>query len=130
MDDAAGLNINPDLLKEIVGEKARSRKAVTDEDLSRFIGCPVWWLCRVLPAVKSKHQLVVALYLWRRRVVRGNRNTFDVPNNELRSWGISRKVKYQTLDWLAAAGVIKINCKGKKALTVTILFNKPRKKKS
>jgi hypothetical protein len=101
---------------------APEQQCASDE---RLIGCPVWWLQRVLPVVGSKNQLAVALYLWRRRVICGNHRTFDVPNGELKSWGISRKTKYQTLDRLAAAGLIRINRKGKEALTATILLKKP-----
>jgi hypothetical protein len=89
-----------------------------------LIGCPIWWLQRVLPVVSSKNQLVVAIYLWRRRIVCGGRKTFDVPNNELKSLGISRQTKYQTLVRLEAAGAIRIKRKGKEALTVTILSRK------
>jgi hypothetical protein len=90
-----------------------------------FIGCPIWWLLRVLAVVKSGQQLVVGIYLWRRRIQKGNRETFEVPNSELKSWGISRKVKYQALDWLAEAGLIKINRRGRAAVTVTILAKPP-----
>jgi hypothetical protein len=89
-----------------------------------FIGCPIWWLQRVLPVVSSKNQLVVAIYLCRRQAVCGARRTFDVPNSELKSLGISRQTKYQTLVRLEAAGVIRIKRKGKGALTVTILSRK------
>jgi hypothetical protein len=92
-----------------------------------LIGCPIWWLQRVLPVVSSKNQLVVAIYLWRRRVVCGDHKTFDVPNGELKSLGISRKVKYQTFDLLEQAGVIGIKRKGREALTVTILSKRPRR---
>jgi hypothetical protein len=100
-----------------------------------FVGCPVWWLQHVMSVVNTKEQLVVAIYLWRRRVVCGNHKTFDVPNGELKIWGISRHIKYRTLDMLAAAGVIKINqarkskWKGKSATSITILADKPRSKK-
>jgi hypothetical protein len=96
---------------------------------AQHIGCPVWWLRCVLPAVKSKKQLVVALYLWRRRVICGDRGTFDVPNNELRGWGISRQTKYQTLALLVAAGKIRTRQKGKESLTVTILAREPSSKR-
>jgi hypothetical protein len=92
----------------------------------RFFGCPVWWLQRVLPVVKSPHQLVVAIYLWRRRVVCGNHKTFGVPNSELKSWGISRYAKYRTLKQLASAGIIKASFRGKEASGVTILVKQPR----
>jgi hypothetical protein len=42
-----------------------------------FVGCPVWWLQHVMSVVNTKEQLVVAIYLWRRRVVCGNHKTFD-----------------------------------------------------
>jgi hypothetical protein len=109
-------------LDELMAAAPEQRRAPDEH----FIGCPVWWLQRVLPVVESKNQLVVALYLWRRRIVCGNHETFDVPNGELKRWGISRKVKYQALDRLAASGVIRINRKGKAALTVTIFPKKPR----
>lgn len=95
----------------------------------KLIGCPWWWLQCVLPVVKSKDQLAVAIYLWRRRIVRGNRKMFDVPNVELLTLKISRKTKYRTLDLLAAAGLIKINRSSAKAApVVTILAEKPRSK--
>jgi hypothetical protein len=95
-------------------------------DPARHIGCPIWWLHRVLPIVKSKNQLVVAIYLWRRRAVCGNHKTFAVPNSELKSLGISRRTKYQTLALLEAADVIRTKRKGKEALTVTILSKEPK----
>jgi hypothetical protein len=128
MGEASELSIDPDLIDEIVGKKGRPRKAAKDP--SHFIGCPVWWLRHVLPVVRSKYQLAVALYLWRRRIVCGNHKTFDVPNNELKSWGVSRKVKYQTLDRLAVAGVIKVSRKGRGAPTVTILSKESKRKKA
>jgi hypothetical protein len=93
----------------------------------RFIGFPLWWLHCVMPIVRSKKQLACALYLWRRRVICGNRETFDVPNGELKEWKISRQTKYQTLSLLEAAGIIRIDRKGKEAPTVTILSKEPRR---
>lgn len=116
---------------DIMNAVAPARREVLkakDEDhrsAGNFIGCPIWWLQCVSPVVNSKDQLIVALYLWRRRVVCGNRGTFDVPNGELLSLGISRKVKYRTLDLLAAAGVIRIDRRSTLAVpTITILAKK------
>jgi hypothetical protein len=107
--------------------KRTTRTHTTGATKDRFIGCPIWWLRRVRPAVTKRDQLVVAIYLWRRRVVCGNRETFDVPNGELKAWGISRKIKYRTLDLLAAAGLIKVaRHSAKAALTVTILAKNRR----
>ncbi len=95
----------------------------------KFIGCPVTWLLRVLPAVKSKKQLVAAIYLWRRHVVCGHRNTFDVPNGELKNWGISRHIKYRTLVQLRTAGILTMKQIGKETFSVTILPEKQKKKR-
>ena len=105
---------------------APASKRVSNEHL---IGCPIWWLQRVLPVVNSKKQLVVAVYLWRRWVVCGYRKTFDVPNGELKSLGISRWTKYQTLARLEAAGLIRIRRNGRGAPTVTILTKEPKRKR-
>jgi DNA-binding transcriptional ArsR family regulator len=94
-----------------------------------LIGCPIWWLQHVLPVVSNKNQLVVAIYLWRRWVVCGYRKTFDVPNSELKSLGISRQTKYQTLTRLEAAGLIRIRRKGQGAPTLTILAKELRRKR-
>jgi hypothetical protein len=91
-----------------------------------FIGCPMWWLKLVFPLVNSKSQLVVALYLWRRRIVCGNRKTFDVPNGELTALGIHHRTKYRTLARLEAADVISISRRRKSTLTVTILVKSRR----
>jgi hypothetical protein len=96
-------------------------KTLDIEDPSHLIGCPVWWFKAVYPVVCSKAELAIAIYLCRRRITSGKRKTFTVPNGELKSWGISRKVKYRTLDRLAAAGLIKLDRRDGEALTVTIL---------
>jgi hypothetical protein len=108
---------------DIMNAPPSKQRRAPDEHL---IGCPIWWLQSVLPVVKSKNQLVVAIYLCRRRVVCGARKTFDVPNNELKSLGISRRTKYQTLTLLEAASLIRVRRKGKAALAVTILSKQPR----
>jgi hypothetical protein len=121
---ADSLKITDIELEELL-EQAHSPRSLKQIPNERLFGCPMWWLRRVLPVVVSKQQLVVAIYLWRRRTVCGDHKTFDVPNAELRSLGISRKVKYQALEWLASAGLIKIGRKGKEAVTVTILSKPP-----
>jgi hypothetical protein len=87
----------------------------------RLFGCPVWWLKLVLPLVHTKQQLIVAVYLWRRYVLCGRRDTFDMPNGELAAWGVGRRTKYRTIVQLESGGVIKTKRQGRKALTVTIL---------
>ena len=85
------------------------------------IGCSLEWLKRVLPLVKTKEQLVVAIWLQRRRAVCRN-ELFTVPNEELRlDLGLSRKIKYQALRHLEKAGTIILTRNGKRALQVQIL---------
>lgn len=101
--------------------RRRQQREPKDQE-DRLIGCPMWWLQRVRPVVKSKDQLVVAVYLWRRRIICGGDATFDLPNGELKTLGISRKVKLRTLDLLAAAGLIVfVQRTAKAAPTITIL---------
>jgi hypothetical protein len=79
-------------------------------------------LKRVLPLVKTKEQLVVAIWLQRRRAICRS-ELFTVPNEELRvDLGLSRKIKYQTLQHLEKAKVIAIVRRGKHALQVQILL--------
>jgi hypothetical protein len=93
----------------------------------RLIGCPVWWLQCVRPVVKSRDQLIVAIHLWRRRIVCGC-ETFDVPNGDLKAIGVSRKAKHAALGWLAAAGLISVVRRSAKAASaVTILAKKPER---
>ena len=87
---------------------------------NHHIGCPLEWLKRVLPLVNSKEQLAVAIWLHRRRAVCRN-ELFTVPNQDLHACGISRKVKYRTLECLERAGAVGVIRDGKHALQVKIL---------
>jgi hypothetical protein len=71
------------------------------------IGCPVWWLRCIQPVLKTGNQIIVGIYVWRRWVVCKKQETFTVPNGELKNWGISRQIKYRTINRLVAAGLIK-----------------------
>jgi hypothetical protein len=89
-------------------------------------GCSWDWVQRIRPVVHTRDQTIVAIYLWRRWVVLGERETFDVPNNELKLFGISRKTKYRTLELLEAAGLIRIVRRPVRAAPViAILHKKP-----
>jgi hypothetical protein len=103
----------------------RSQEPKTKTD--NFIGCPEWWLKLVYAArVRTSGQLIVAIYLWKRRAICRS-NTFDLPNEGLAKIGVSRKVKYQTLILLAEAGLIRVTMKSKRsAPTVTILAKEPK----
>jgi hypothetical protein len=81
-----------------------------------LIGCPLSWLKRVLPLLESKEQVVVAIWLHRRQAICSS-DLFNVPNKELKEeLGISRFIKYRTLDHLEKAGALAVVRKGKKIL--------------
>ena len=88
----------------------------------QHVGCPLEWLKRVLPLVKTKEQMAVALWLHRRRAVCRNA-LFTVPNKALQEdLGISRRVKYGALQRLEEAGAIAIIREGKHALKIRLLW--------
>jgi hypothetical protein len=108
---------------EAASDQGPSAKAKRSKNPAKdFIGCPMWWFLSVLPIVKGEHQLAVALYVWKRKITcEKDGETFKLPNSELKRWGVSRWVKYDTLKRLADAGLIKISRSGKEALTITIM---------
>jgi hypothetical protein len=92
------------------------------KDGSRHLGCPLGWATRVNKVVKSQDQLMVAIWLHRRRAI-SRRDLFSVPNRELESeLEVDRNVKYRTLRHLEKAGAIDIVRDGKHAVRVRILW--------
>jgi hypothetical protein len=86
----------------------------------RLIGCPISWLKRVLPALRSAEQIAVALYIYRLTVVRRSK-TVTVSNAELqREFGIDRRVKYRTLSSMERARLIRVKRIGRHAAEVTL----------
>jgi hypothetical protein len=68
--------------------------------------------------VQGKHELAVALYIYRLRIVCGSR-TVTVPNAFLTALGIDRHAKYRALQRLPAAGIITIKRQSRRTLAVT-----------
>jgi hypothetical protein len=88
----------------------------------RYIGCPVAWLKRVLPLVRSKEQLAIALWLHRRRAVCGS-DLFTVPNRELyEELGLTRFAKYRALRHLEQAGAVALAHNGKHTTLAKLLW--------
>jgi hypothetical protein len=94
-----------------------------------IIGCPLEWARRVRSIVRTKDQMLVAIWLHRRLSIchKTTKNCpsklFSVPNAKLRiELGVSREVKYSTLRRLEAAGAIAIIRNGKHALQIQILW--------
>jgi len=110
-----GRRIAVETLESSVAPKRRQRRA----DL--YIGCPLEWLKRILALVKTKEQLAVAIWLHRRRAVCRS-ELFTVTNDALqKDLGLSRKVKYQSLQHLERERVIAVVRNGKCALQVRFL---------
>jgi len=107
--------------RRIEVETLPSRVTPRRQRADRYIGCPVEWLKRVLPLVKTKEQLAVAIWLYRRRVVCRD-GVFTIPNESLqKDLGLSRYVKYKALRHLERARVIALIRNGKHALGVKLL---------
>jgi hypothetical protein len=84
-----------------------------------YIGCPLSWLELVVPVVHGKGELVVALYLYRLRIVQQSR-TVALPNTQLLArFGVNRFTKYRALQHLAEAGIISVKQRNKEAPRVT-----------
>jgi hypothetical protein len=89
-------------------EDPHSRKTPKAKRSSRLIGCPLPWFAWILPLVKSKDQLAMALYLYRRCSI-CNSDTITVPNDEVSALlDISRWGKYRQLTALERAGILRI----------------------
>jgi hypothetical protein len=107
--------------RRIEVETLPSRVTPRRQRAARYIGCPVEWLKRVLPLVKTKEQLAVAIWLYRRRAVCRD-GVFTVPNESLqKDLGLSRYVKYKALRHLEKARVVALIRNGKHALGVRLL---------
>src|SRR5262249_45746307 len=103
-------------------ETLESRVGRKRRHADQHIGCRLEWLKRVLPRVRTKEQLAVALWLHRRRAVCRN-ELFTVPNKALQQdLGISRRVKYGALQRLEEAGDLAIIREGKHALKIRLLW--------
>ena len=87
---------------------------------AQYVGCPLEWLQWVARLTKSKQQLLVALYLYRRCHVCHSR-TVDVPTRDLaENWGISRTTKYRVLSHLQQAGVVAVRSRTGRTIKVTL----------
>jgi hypothetical protein len=108
--------------RRIEVETLPSRVTPRRQRADGYIGCPVEWLKRVLPLVKTKEQLAVAIWLHRRRAICRN-ELFTVPNKTLQEdLGLSRRVKYGALSHLEKAGVIALIRDGKHTLKIRLLW--------
>ena len=83
------------------------RKTPKAKRSSRHMGCPLPWFVWMLPLVKSKDQLAMALYLYRRCCI-CNSDTVTVPNDEVEELlDFSRWAKCRALSGLEQARVLR-----------------------
>jgi hypothetical protein len=108
--------------RRIEVETIKPRAMPKRQRVEPHIGCPVEWLKRVIPLLKTPKQVGVAIWLHRRRIICGSQ-LFTVPNKALQEdLGLSRRVKYGALRHLAKAGVIALVRDGKHTLQVRLLW--------
>lgn len=100
---------------------AEKQKRKRRRSAGRLIGCPVPWFIWVLPRTgRSKDQLIMALYLYRRCCVCDS-NTVTVPNDEVAELlDLSRWGKYRALVALERAGVLQREEHGKHTAKVRL----------
>jgi len=84
-----------------------------------YITCPLVWLARVRPLVRSADQLLVLQLIYRRCLMSRSR-TVTLPNGELAALGISRYTKYRLLAWLQSAGAATVAVAKGKPMIVTL----------
>ena len=96
-----------------------ARRARVTADMSRHIGCPLWWFRLVFPIVRGKNELAVALYIYRLRAVRRSRTLTITNERLLAELGINRYAKRRALRRLATASVITLHHRGRTAVEIT-----------
>jgi hypothetical protein len=100
----------PTLAEMLVGEPRPAKD---------YVLCPLAWLQRVRPLVRSTDQLLVLLVLYRRCLMQRSK-TVDLPNSELAELGIGRKTKYRTLRFLEEAEAVTVEHQNGHSLQVTL----------
>jgi hypothetical protein len=115
-----------DPFDEASGGAAAAPKRKPRNASQQHIGCPLAWLEWVFPLVRSKEQLVVALYIYRRSIVCHSK-TVSLANRELQQlFGISRFTKSRALAELRQAGVITTVQQDGQAVRVTLAKKRRR----
>jgi hypothetical protein len=83
------------------------------------IGCPVEWFIWAIGLTRSKEQLALALYLYRRACILRSA-TVTVPSQELAAFGFGRWSKYRLLVALEEHGVVRVEQRNGRSLKVTL----------
>jgi hypothetical protein len=99
-------------------------KRVLVADGNRFVGCPFWYFKLAASIMHSAHELAVALYVYRLRIVHRNRTVTLSNERLLAELGINRSAKYRALRKLTAAKVIRVKRSSGRATVVTFIDRK------
>lgn len=105
---------------DFVGAKP-ARSAGRARTNGAFFGCPLSWIKKVAPLVHGKGELLVAIYLWRLRVVTRSKMIVLGNSRLLDELGIDRFTKSRTLRRLERAGLIRVRLKPGQAPRVAFL---------
>ena len=87
----------------------------------RLIGAPLEFVADVCRLSEGRATLVVALYIYRRVQICGNR-TVTLPSSELAELGIVRQYKQTALIKLQRAGLIKVENGSGRTARVTLIW--------
>ena len=95
--------------------------AVKPAKRDAFFGAPLWWIKRVAPLARGKSELLVAILLWRLRIVNKSRTVVLTNTRLLTDLGVGRSAKYRMLQQLEAAGLVRVARRGKASPRVTFV---------
>jgi DNA-binding MarR family transcriptional regulator len=93
----------------------------TQAQANALFGCPLWWVKAIIPLVHGKGELLVAIYLWRIRVISHSKTVVLGNSRLLDELGVDRFAKSRTLRRLAQAGLIRLQSKPGQAPRITFL---------
>src|SRR5262245_30480502 len=88
-----------------------------------FVMVPLWWIELATKATRSPTTMVLIELLY--ASWRAKRRTFPLPNSRLRRLGVNRETKRRVLRALEQEGLIKVDRRGRKTPTVTLLLLPP-----
>src|SRR5262245_38197626 len=102
-----GLWLGDDPRLDAAWERAGEMVGALPRPGKGYVACPLAWLARVRPVLRTFDQGIVAQLLYRQCLVRRSK-TVDLSNHELVKLGIKRNIKYRALRTLQEVGAVTI----------------------
>jgi hypothetical protein len=113
-----------DPLDDKPSPKTKQTRRVRVTEGGRFIGCPFWYFKLAVATMHSAHELAVALYVYRLRMVHHSK-TVTLSNERLfGELGINRSAKYRALRKLSDAKAIRVKWRSGRATVITFTDRK------